>query len=513
MKRVVFPALVVLAGSTAWIQSPEKSEQPGVPRQPPPATAAAVNRGQPPDPREPVVETWFSEAKAGAGIAVPMPGGRTQLGRINLVRHDGGWRRIGGTLATGESLSLSTRGGEVRGLIQSRREGRSWRISTDAGGTLVFAERPLREIACMTLPQPKFAPVESATEEELRAPVPPLSSRPNVSHVLYLDFDGAIVNDPDWDFGNTIDAPKARMSPRNIQRVWQRVAADFIAFNIDVTTNAARYASADVGKRMRCIITRNDQAQNGAGGVAFIDSFSAAGDFFSTDIPSWVFIDRSVDACAEAISHELGHTLGLDHDGRDGPFGHDEYYDGQGRGPTGWAPIMGVSYYKRLSQWSKGEYFLANNLQDDIARITRMANGFGFAADETGGGIAGATTLETEGHIVSQDGIILNDQDVDVFRFEITGGKVQVRVKPGSGEANVDLQLELLDSVGNVLDTGNPPKSLSAVVSKQRLAAGTYYLRVRGVGKGDPLASGYTAYGCIGTYRLVGKVLGLATQN
>ena len=50
---------------------------------------------------------------------------------------------------------------------------------------------------------------------------------------------------------------------------------------------------------------------------------------------------------AEAASHEVGHNLGLSHDGT----ASTGYYSGQGA----WAPIMGVGYYKPITQWSKGE--------------------------------------------------------------------------------------------------------------------------------------------------------------
>ncbi len=73
-------------------------------------------------------------------------------------------------------------------------------------------------------------------------------------------------------------------------------------------------------------------------------------------------------SCAEAASHEAGHTLGLGHDGANGT--QTEYYGGQGSGNTGWAPIMGVGYDQTVTQWSKGEYANANNTQDDLAIIS-----------------------------------------------------------------------------------------------------------------------------------------------
>ena len=64
---------------------------------------------------------------------------------------------------------------------------------------------------------------------------------------------------------------------------------------------------------------------------------------------------------AEAASHEIGHNLGLSHDGTS----TQGYYGGQGA----WAPIMGVGYSYSISQWSKGEYFDANNQEDDLQII------------------------------------------------------------------------------------------------------------------------------------------------
>ncbi|KAF6260322.1 hypothetical protein COO60DRAFT_898787 [Scenedesmus sp. NREL 46B-D3] len=56
----------------------------------------------------------------------------------------------------------------------------------------------------------------------------------------------------------------------------------------------------------------------------------------------------------EATSHEVGHNMGLSHDGT-ASVG---YYRGHGD----WAPIMGVAYSRNVSQWSRGDYSGANNV-------------------------------------------------------------------------------------------------------------------------------------------------------
>jgi PKD repeat protein len=63
----------------------------------------------------------------------------------------------------------------------------------------------------------------------------------------------------------------------------------------------------------------------------------------------------------------------------------------------------------------------------------------------------------------------------------------------------------LLDDAGNVMATNNPTDYLTAGFS-MNLAAGNYYVRVRGTGKGD-LTTGYSNYGCLGAYFILGTVV------
>ena len=75
----------------------------------------------------------------------------------------------------------------------------------------------------------------------------------------------------------------------------------------------------------------------------------------------------------EIVSHEVGHTLGLSHDGMTGGAA---YYAGQGS----WAPIMGVGYSRPITQWSKGEYAAANNSEDDL--VVMQSHGASLRADD-----------------------------------------------------------------------------------------------------------------------------------
>ena len=206
---------------------------------------------------------------------------------------------------------------------------------------------------------------------------------------------------------------------------------------------------------------------------------------------------------AEAISHEVGHTLGLSHDGRITPS--EGYYAGHGSGDTGWAPIMGVGYYQNLSQWSKGEYASANNTQDDLQIITTQ-NGFGYRTDDTGNTIATAKALTVSGASVSGNGIIERNTDVDFYSFTTGAGAISLTVNPFNRGPNLDILAELYNSAGTLIASSNPTDLLSANITAN-VAAGTYYLKIDGIGKGNPLITGYTDYGSLGQYSISGTIV------
>ena len=205
----------------------------------------------------------------------------------------------------------------------------------------------------------------------------------------------------------------------------------------------------------------------------------------------------------EAITHETGHNLGLNHDGAAGV----SYYQGHGNGDTGWAPIMGVGYYKKLVQWSKGEYDGASNTEDDIARI--QTYGAPLMPDDHGDSNTAATALDTitDGITVNLSGLgmIRRSEDVDVFSFISGAGNYTLNVDPAPLSPNLDILAQLYNSAGTLVASNNPTDSLPAALSGN-LAPGEYFLKINGIGKGDPLDIGYSDYGSLGRYTVNGNI-------
>ena len=328
-----------------------------------------------------------------------------------------------------------------------------------------------------------------------------LHSLPSASKRIYLDFDGYTTSDPIWNNGVSFTTPAYSLDDnpafssrelQTIQEVWARVTEDFAPFAVDVTTeepsrqDLMNTGGSDSRWGIRVVIGENTGWYRPVGGVATLNSFSS-----STDTPCFVFAEALGTAknIAEASSHEVGHTLGLRHDGQP----PDEYYYGQGIGTTSWAPIMGVGYSKQLTQWSRGEYKNANNTEDDLEIIV-SDNGFGYRPDDYGNDpITAQPVVQSMLH-----GIVEQNTDVDVFSFSTTGA-FRLAIKPILVGANLDVHADIVDSFGTVVAASNPKGALEASFNLTVLP-GTYYLRVEGTGEGDPLVDGYSKYGSLGQY-------------
>jgi len=445
-----------------------------------------------------------------------LPDGNEAAGKISVLQRDS---KIGGGVSLVEgSLTGPRRGrfffqrspfegvaGELIGHILFDDSPFGWKVEPlGAGGSPLLVETHEDRILCVNYAAPPAAAVEEAPQAHpTNIPIPsyqtiiPLQSLPGATGVIYLDFDGEQGPCPG---GGDFDAAPSTASNAQIFEVWKRVVEDFQGFNLNITTDRAIFDAAPRGSRQHVVISPTNTAAPTAGGVAYIGSYN-----WPNDTVCWAFYSTGKTS-AEVISHEVGHTLNLSHDGRTIPS--EGYYAGHGNGATGWAPIMGVGYYENLTQWSKGEYLNANNDEDDLAIIVSN-NDVDYRDDDAGETLSTARYLEIAANdSVSGEGIIESTGDVDAFRFVTTGGTVTLNLTPAAGSPNLDILAELVEAgTGTIVATSNPDLAITASIPEV-LGAGEYLLKIRGTGRGDSLVDGYADYGSLGTYLISGSVEG-----
>lgn len=411
-----------------------------------------------------------------------------------------------------------------------------------------------------------------------------LHSRPTATKTIYLDFDGFTARGTPWNAGRGRDpiispaydpdgngAAFTDNELRNIQTIWQQVSGDYAPFDINVTTEDPGEAAlvntggGDDRWGIRVVMTPDDFPAPGAGGVAYIGSFrwgyNQAG---ATDTPCYVF-NSVPEQASLAVSHEVGHSLGLSHDGTNdqNPFQQNAaYYFGHGgNGETSWGPLMGAPYDRNVTTWDRGEYLGSNNGgananynsgPDDISIIVSPANGFGILPDDHGDGDTAATELTgpidaNDRVVLTQLGTIERSNDLDYFQFQAGTGVLDLTIDPyithawtraadgsftssiesalfntnywpATSSANLDIEAKLYDASGNLVATSNP-NGLRAGFSGLQISAGIYYLSIDGVGFGSPTTNppnGYTDYGSIGQYLITGSMpvaFGVAVSN
>ncbi|MDF2181871.1 Ig-like domain-containing protein [Neptuniibacter sp. CAU 1671] len=379
--------------------------------------------------------------------------------------------------------------------------------------------------------------VASAPEQVFK-----LHSRPGASKVVFLDFDGHVISGKAWNNAYGVSSFNAlpydtdglpgsfsESERAAIAAIWHRVAEDLAPFDIDVTTEDPGAFGPTVG---HVLITEDTDGtgqampSQGAGGVAYVGVWGAS--YYTTYQPALVYFNRLGNGyphyVAEAASHEFGHNMGLGHDGVNGGA---SYYSGQGAGYVKWGPIMGVGYYSHVTQWSKGEYPNANNLQDDIAILSSQLN---YRPDDHAGDLTGATPLQVDANGVlyvttpefdatnaepNNKGVIETSVDTDMFWFDTAAGGVTLNVIPAweafyddyRRGANLDIEATVYDEFGNWVATAEPEDETIAQFNLS-LAAGRYYLEVRGVGNA---VTPYSDYGSLGMYYISGTVQPVVT--
>jgi hypothetical protein len=351
-----------------------------------------------------------------------------------------------------------------------------------------------------------------------------LHSNPGSKKTIYLDFDGEKIENTAWNknFNNgaswiasgfSQDADFTTFSNSEldvIQSVWQRVAEDFSTFDVDVTTQLPalgaleRTNASDDVYGTRALISNDTVIFNACkcSGLAYVGVFDANGNLHDINQPAWIFTQGLGDNpkfLAEATTHEVGHTLGLSHDGSKTVL----YFPGI----NGWAPIMGVGFYQPITQWSKGEYVDATNVEDDLSIIA--SHGLSIRKDED-------DNSEKTARIINENqslgGVITTAGDVDYFSF-LPNASTDFTFTASAATLSPDLDINLtIYPVGKASSKTvfNPPlvvtstdivDGLSLNASMKLVSGTTYIITIDGAPLSNS-STAYTAYGSIGTYKL-----------
>lgn len=349
-----------------------------------------------------------------------------------------------------------------------------------------------------------------------------MHSSPSSKKKIYLNFKGKQITSTAWNANYNNNAPwyaKGFSQDANfndfskseleiIQSVWQRVAEDFVAFDVDVTTEEPSAAALDrsdasdseYGTEM--VISADSVIFDSCkcSGLAYLSSFDMKGPDHASNQPGWVFtigVGDNPKFIAEAITHEIGHTLGLSHDGTTSSA----YF----AGGSGWAPIMGVGFYQPVTQWSKGDYPQANNTEDEYKVMSN--HGLALRGDEDKNSFDSARTLNFGQKL---GGVIGTPEDQDFFIFSVpTTGEFTITALPATFSPNLDIDLTIYENPSTKLLHENPPlkvvnndvaDGLAASATAKFTANKKYYIVV----SGTPVASDSknTKYGSIGTYQV-----------
>jgi PKD repeat protein len=346
---------------------------------------------------------------------------------------------------------------------------------------------------------------------QLSAQVPILNSNPSATQkVIYLDFDGQAVTGTAWNttFNTpTINAIAPSLNSAAITQIWNRISEDYRPFDVNVTTDVAKFNAALSTRRIRMIFTPTSSwFPSAAGGVAYLNSFTWGG---NPDTPAWIFtnaLSNSPKNCAEAGAHEAGHTLGLYHQSiwNTSCVKTAEYHGGVGSGVISWAPIMGVGYSRNVTIWHNGTNAQGcTNFQlDHGGSYITAFNKLAYRTDDVGDTYNLGKQVNLISPTVLDSGLIATNTDQDLYKFNLCNSRyVTIDVKPWALDtvnyngANLDVKLVLVNATTNAtIAVDAQTNRLNARIGAN-LTAGNYYFIIDGDGSPN-----YTDYGSMGQY-------------